>query len=128
MKKKLIIFLSLGLVVTGGIVIAQKVISNSKKNRMVVERTEKQTNKMVEIYGLTTEQRDAIYKVNQEFQQGLSDLVSDYKGAPDFEVKEEALVYSHEQKAFAILDDAQEAKWLAAKEYRKAHPREQAQK
>lgn len=128
MKKKLIVFISLGLIVTGGIVIAQKVISNNKKNRMVLERTEKQTNKMVEIYGLSSEQKDAMYKVNLEFQQGLSDLVSDFKGAPDFEVKEEALVYSHEQKAFSILDDTQESKWLAAKEYRKSHPREQAQK
>lgn len=128
MKKKLIVFFCLALVVTGGIVIAQSVIANSKKNRMVAERTEKQTNKMVEIYGLTPAQKDAIFIVNQEFQQGLSDLVSNYKGAPDFEVKEEALLYSHEQKAFAILDETQKAKWLAAKEYRRTHPREQPQK
>lgn len=128
MKKKLIIFFSLALLTAGGIVIAQSVIANNKKNRMVAERTEKQTNKMVEIYGLTPAQKDAIFKVNQEFQQGLSDLVSDYKGAPDFEVKEEALLYSHEQHAFAVLDETQKAKWLAAKEYRKTHPRVQPEK
>jgi hypothetical protein len=128
MKKKLIIFICLALVVAGGIVIAQSVISNNKKNRMVVERTEKQTNKMVEIYGLTPAQRDAIYKVNETFQKNLSDLVSEHKGAPDFEVREEAILYSHEQNAFAILDETQKAKWLAAKEYRKAHPKEKVQK
>jgi hypothetical protein len=66
--------------------------------------------------------------VNEEFQKQLSDLVSDYKGAPDFEVKEEAILYSHEQNAFAVLDEMQKAKWLAAKEYRKAHPKEKVQK
>ena len=66
MKKKLIIFFSLALLTAGGIVIAQNVIANNKKNRMVAERTEKQTNKMVEIYGLTPAQKDAIYKVNQD--------------------------------------------------------------
>jgi hypothetical protein len=99
MKKKLILFICLALVITGGIVIAQNVIENSKKNRMVLERTEKQTNKMVEIYGLTPAQRDAIYKVNETFQKNLSDLVSEHKGAPDFEVREEAILYSHEQNA-----------------------------
>ena len=128
MKKKLIIFFSLALLTAGGIVIAQNVIANNKKNRMVAERTEKQTNKMVEIYGLTPAQKDAIFKVNQQFQEQLSDLVSNYKGAPDFEVKEEAILYSHEQNAFAVLDEVQKAKWLAAKEYRKAHPKEKAQK
>ena len=128
MKKKLIIFFSLALLTAGGIVIAQNVIANNKKNRMVAERTEKQTNKMVEIYGLTPVQKDAIFKVNQQFQEQLSDLVSNYKGAPDFEVKEEAILYSHEQNAFAVLDEVQKAKWLAAKEYRKAHPKEKAQK
>jgi hypothetical protein len=128
MKKKLIIFFSLALVTVGGIVIAQNVIANNKKNRMVAERTEKQTNKMVEIYGLTPAQKDAMFKVNQEFQNQLSDLVSNYKGAPDFEVKEEAILYSHEQHAFAVLDEIQKAKWIAAKEYRKAHPKEKTQK
>ena len=66
--------------------------------------------------------------MNEEFQKQLSDLVSDYKGAPDFEVKEEAILYSHEQNAFAVLDEMQKAKWLAAKEYRKAHPKEKVQK
>lgn len=108
--------------------IAQNVIANNKKNRMVVERTEKQTNKMVEINGLTATQKDAIYKVNEAFQQSLSDLVSNYKGAPDFDVKEEAILYSHEQNAFAVLDESQKAKWIAAKEYRKAHPKEKVQK
>ena len=128
MKKKLIIFISLALLTAGGIVIAQGVIANNKKNRIVAERTEKQTNKMVDIYGLTPAQKDAMFKVNQEFQNQLSDLVSNYKGAPDFEVKEEAILYSHEQNAFAVLDEAQKAKWLAAKEYRKAHPKEKVQK
>jgi len=128
MKKKLIIFFSLALLTAGGIVIAQSVIANNKKNRMVAERTEKQTNKMVEIYGLTPAQKDAIFKVNQEFQNQLSDLVSDHKGASDFEVREEAILYSHEQNAFAVLDETQKAKWLAAKEYRKAHPKEKVQK
>lgn len=128
MKKKLIIFCSLALLTVGGIVIAQNVIANNKKNRMVVERTEKQTNKMVEINGLTATQKDAIYKVNEAFQQSLSDLVSNYKGAPDFDVKEEAILYSHEQNAFAVLDESQKAKWIAAKEYRKAHPKEKVQK
>lgn len=128
MKKKLILFICLALVITGGIVIAQNVIENSKKNRMVLERTEKQTNKMVEIYNLTPAQRDAIYQVNKEFQQELSNLVSEYKDAPDFQVKEDAVLYSHEQKAFAILDETQKAKWLAAKEYRKTHPREGVKK
>jgi hypothetical protein len=128
MKKKLIIFICLALVVTGGIVIAQNVIANGKKNRMIIERTEKQTNKMVEIYGLTPAQRDAIYKVNETFQKNLSDLVSEHKGAPDFEVREEAILYSHEQNAFAVLDETQKAKWLAAKEYRKTHSRESIKK
>jgi len=128
MKKKLIIFISLALLTAGGIVIAQGVIANNKKNRIVAERTEKQTNKMVDIYGLTPAQKDAMFKVNQEFQNQLSDLVSNYKGAPDFEVKEEAILYSHEQNAFAVLDEVQKAKWLAAKEYRKAHPKEKVQK
>ena len=128
MKKKLIIFISLALLTAGGIVIAQGVIANNKKSRIVAERTEKQTNKMVDIYGLTLAQKDAMFKVNQEFQNQLSDLVSNYKGAPDFEVKEEAILYSHEQNAFAVLDEAQKAKWLAAKEYRKAHPKEKVQK
>ena len=127
MKKKLIIFISLALLTAGGIVIAQGVIANNKKSRIVAERTEKQTNKMVDIYGLTPAQKDAMFKVNQEFQNQLSDLVSNYKGAPDFEVKEEAILYSHEQNAFAVLDEAQKAKWLAAKEYRKAHPKEKFQ-
>ena len=128
MKKKLIIFFSLALLTVGGIVIAQCVIANNKKNRMVAERTEKQTNKMADIYALTPAQKDAIFKVNEEFQKNLADLVADHKGAPDFEVKEEAILYSHEQRAFAILDETQEAKWLAAKEYRKAHPKEKVQK
>ena len=128
MKKKLIIFISLALLTAGGLVIAQGVIANNKKSRIVAERTEKQTNKMVDIYGLTPAQKDAMFKVNQEFQNQLSDLVSNYKGAPDFEVKEEAILYSHEQNAFAVLDEAQKAKWLAAKEYRKAHPKEKVQK
>jgi hypothetical protein len=128
MKKKLIIFISLALLTAGGIAIAQGVIANNKKSRIVAERTEKQTNKMVDIYGLTPAQKDAMFKVNQEFQNQLSDLVSNYKGAPDFEVKEEAILYSHEQNAFAVLDEAQKAKWLAAKEYRKAHPKEKVQK
>lgn len=128
MKKKLIIFCSLALLTAGGIVIAQSVIANNKKNRMVAERTEKQTNKMVEIYGLTPAQKDVIFKVNQEFQNQLSDLVSDHKGASDFEVREEAILYSHEQNAFAVLDETQKAKWLAAKEYRKDHPKEKVQK
>lgn len=128
MKKKLIIFISLALLTAGGIVIAQSVIANNKKNRMVAERTEKQTNKMVEIYGLTPAQKDVIFKVNQEFQNQLSDLVSDHKGASDFEVREEAILYSHEQNAFAVLDETQKAKWLAAKEYRKDHPKEKVQK
>jgi len=128
MKKKLIIFFSLALLTVGGIVIAQSVIANNKKNRMVAERTEKQTNKMADIYALTPAQKDAIFKVNEEFQKNLADLVADHKGAPDFEVKEEAILYSHEQHAFAILDETQKAKWLAAKEYRKAHPKEKVQK
>ena len=128
MKKKLIIFFSLALLTVGGIVIAQSVIANNKKNRMVAERTEKQTNKMADIYALTPAQKDAIFKVNEEFQKNLADLVADHKGAPDFEVKEEAILYSHEQRAFAILDETQKAKWLAAKEYRKAHPKEKVQK
>ena len=128
MKKKLIIFISLALLTAGGIVIAQGVIANNKKSRIVAERTEKQTNKMVEIYGLTPAQKDVIFKVNQEFQNQLSDLVSDHKGASDFEVREEAILYSHEQNAFAVLDETQKAKWLAAKEYRKAHPKEKVQK
>lgn len=128
MKKKLIIFISLALLTAGGIVIAQGVIANNKKSRIVAERTEKQTNKMVEIYGLTPAQKDVIFKVNQEFQNQLSDLVSDHKAASDFEVREEAILYSHEQNAFAVLDETQKAKWLAAKEYRKAHPKEKVQK
>jgi hypothetical protein len=128
MKKKLIIFFSLTLLTVGGIVIAQSVIANNKKNRMVAERTEKQTNKMADIYALTPAQKDAIFKVNEEFQKNLADLVADHKGAPDFEVREEAILYSHEQNAFAILDETQRAKWLAAKEYRKAHPKEKVQK
>lgn len=128
MKKKLIIFCSLALLTAGGIVIAQSVIANNKKNRMVAERTEKQTNKMVEIYGLTPAQKDVMFKVNQEFQNHLSDLVSDHKGASDFEVREEAILYSHEQNAFAVLDETQKAKWSAAKEYRKDHPKEKVQK
>jgi nitrogen fixation protein FixH len=128
MKKKLIIFFSLALLTVGGIVIAQNVIANNKKNRMVAERTQKQTNKMADIYALTPAQKEAIFKVNEEFQKNLSDLVSNYKGAPDFEVKEEAILYSHEQNAFAILDETQKAKWIAAKEYRKAHPKEKVQK
>jgi hypothetical protein len=83
---------------------------------------------MVDIYGLTPAQKDAMFKLNQEFQNQLSDLVSNYKGAPDFEVKEEAILYSHEQNAFAVLDEVQKAKWLAAKEYRKDHPKEKVQK
>jgi len=128
MKKKLIIFFSLTLLTVGGIVIAQSVIANNKKNRMVAERTEKQTKKMADIYALTPAQKDAIFKVNEEFQKNLADLVADHKGAPDFEVREEAILYSHEQNAFAILDETQRAKWLAAKEYRKAHPKEKVQK
>jgi hypothetical protein len=128
MKKKLIIFFSLALLVTGGIVIAQGVIANNKKSRMVAERTEKQTNKMADIYALTPAQKEAIFKVNEEFQKNLADLVADHKGAPDFDVREEAILYSHEQHAFAILDESQKAKWLAAKEYRRTHPREQPQK
>lgn len=128
MKKKLIIFCSLALLTVGGIVIAQNVIANNKKNRMVVERTEKQINKMVEIYGLTATQKDAICKVNEAFHQSLSDLVSNYKGVPDFDVKEDAILYSHEQNAFAVLDESRKAKWIAAKEYRKAHPKEKVQK
>jgi nitrogen fixation protein FixH len=128
MKKKLIIFFSLALLTAGGIVIAQTVIANNKKNRMVAERTEKQTNKMADIYALTPAQKDAIFKVNEEFQKNLADLVAEHKGAPNFEVREEAILYSHEQNAFAILDETQRAKWLAAKEYRKAHPKEKVQK